>query len=788
MTATMSRACNLRKLIVGPAIVKFRTPDSLRKAVCSPGDASRTGTSAPCPGIPEPVRPHHAPGVHETTESKRECDGSMFKPVRHDPVLLGGKAVPKRCALRPGNMQVHDLAAVNRVLARLDQRRRAQRCTESIVVRVKPRQLYPEPPSQASGLVAEDTNGHLSPRKTRHLATSIQSLPVRRRAMSKKHIYVLGINAYDHDVSACLLRDGEIAYAIAKERITRKKHDTGFYQKVVDYCLAAEGISLDDVDLVVRNCYVLPVEDLEIRMVSQDVPEVMDDGERTQAEKNPLYLSKSHKVVTVSHHLAHAYSAFAACPFNEGVVMVVDGVGNYSSDITEPGQLTENVNPLAREAESYYKFDDTRIETLKKVWLKPVRGFLSDEFYYMPGLGALYSRVSIYIFAHWNKCGEVMGLAPYGRADATKPLLEIRDGEVDVPEWGVEFNKPFLPERERNWEASPSMQHWKDVAWRLQDDAEKLLLSRAIWLREASGAKNLCIAGGVALNCVANGRIVREAGFDDVWIQPAAGDDGIAIGCAYYGYLAILKKQRSFVMKHAYLGVEYTDEDARAAAHERLVRLQTRNVYSKNICADAAKLLSEGYVLGWFQGRSEFGPRALGNRSILADPRRAEMKDKLNKRVKHRQAFRPFAPIVLAESASEIFEGDEESPFMLVVKRVRPEWRDKIPAIVHVDGTARVQTVRQDENERLYRLLKEFDAITGVPVLLNTSLNVKGEPIVETPGDALACFLATGIDYLALHDMLIAKNRFHRFLSPFKNVYSEMSSVVRRGLEVEIRE
>lgn len=184
--------------------------------------------------------------------------------------------------------------------------------------------------------------------------------------MSKKPIYVLGINAYDHDVSACLLRDGEIAYAIAKERITRKKHDTGFYQKVIDYCLAAEGISLDDVDLVVRNCYVLPVEDLELRMVSQDVPEVMDDAERTQAEKNPLYLSKSDKVVTVSHHLAHAYSAFAACPFNEGVVMVVDGVGNYCSDITEPDQLTENVNPLAREAESYYKFDGTRIETLKK--------------------------------------------------------------------------------------------------------------------------------------------------------------------------------------------------------------------------------------------------------------------------------------------------------------------------------------------------------------------------------------------------------------------------------------
>jgi carbamoyltransferase len=537
--------------------------------------------------------------------------------------------------------------------------------------------------------------------------------------MSNKHTYVLGINAYDHDVSACLLRDGEIAVAINKERITRKKHDTGFYQKVVDYCLAAEGISFDDVDLVVRNCYVLPVEDLELRLVSQYVPEVMDDEERKQAKNNPLYLANSNKVVTVSHHLAHAYSAFAACPFDKGVVMVVDGVGNYSSDITEPGQLTKNVNPLARESESYYSFDGSRIETLKKVWLKPVRGFLSDEFYFMPGLGALYSRVSIYIFAHWNKCGEVMGLAPYGRPDAIKPLLEIKSDEVGVPEWGVEFDKPFLPEQERDWEASSSMQHWKDVAWRVQDDAETLLLKRAIWLRETTGAKNLCMAGGVALNCVANGRIVREAGFDNVWVQPAAGDDGIAIGCAYYGYLALLKKPRSSVMTHAFLGAPYSDEDARAAADKWLVRLQTTNTPSKNICHDTAKLLSEGHVFAWFQDRSEFGPRALGNRSILADPRKAEMKDKLNKRVKHRQAFRPFAPVVLAERANEIFEGNEESPFMLLVKRVRPEWRDKIPAIVHVDGTARVQTVRQDQNERLYGLLKEFDAITGVPVLLN---------------------------------------------------------------------
>src|SRR3984893_8486099 len=485
--------------------------------------------------------------------------------------------------------------------------------------------------------------------------------------MSKKHVYVLGINAYDHDVSACLLRDGKIAFAICKERITRKKHDNGFYQEVVDYCLAAEGISLDDVDLVVRNCYVLRVEDFEIRTVYDRDRKRLK--EQNQAAKHPLYLSRSDKVVAVSHHRAHAYSAFAASPFNEGVVMVVDGVGNYCADVVEDYPLTD-VNPLARESESYYRFEGAKIETLKKVWLNPVRGFLSDEFYYMPGLGALYSRISIYIFAHWNKCGEVMGLAPYGRPDAIKPLLEIKSDEVGVPEWGVEFDKPFLPEQERDWEASPSMRHWKDVAWRVQDDAESLLLKRATWLRETTGAKNLCMAGGVALNCVANGRIVREAGFDNVWIQPAAGDDGIAIGCAYYGYLALLKKPRSSVMTHAFLGAPYSDEDARAAANTWLVRLQTINTPSKNICRDTARLLSEGHVVAWFQGRSEFGPRALGNRSILADPRKAEMKDKLNKRVKHRQAFRPFAPVVLAERANEIFEGDEESPFMLLVKRV----------------------------------------------------------------------------------------------------------------------
>jgi carbamoyltransferase len=600
--------------------------------------------------------------------------------------------------------------------------------------------------------------------------------------MVKKPDYIFGLNTYDHDVSACLLRDGEIAIAIAKERITREKHASGFYQEVIDYCLEAEGIVLSDIDLFVRNCYILPVEDMEQRLLHQDMPGFLDKQERRQAAEHPLYLKSSDRHVTVSHHLAHAYSAFAVCPFADGVVMVVDGVGSYSSDVCETYPAADRTNPLARESESYYRFSGSHIETLKKVWLEPGRGFLSDEFYNMPGLGAWYSRVSTYVFGDWNRCGELMGLAPYGRPNHVRPLLEMKDGTLSFAGWSDEFKYPWLLDSAEKWDDSAAMRHWEDLAWRVQDDTETVLLARAKWLRETTGAKNLCIAGGVALNCVANGRIAREAGFENVWIQPAAGDDGIAIGCAYYGRLAIRKQARTFVMKHSYLGVKYKDATVREATDKWLVRIQTTRTRSENICLDTAKALAAGHVVGWFQGRSEFGPRALGNRSILADPRKAEMKDILNKRVKHRQAFRPFAPIVLADSAHDIFEGDEDSPFMLLAKRVRPVWRAKIPAVVHVDGTARVQTVSEETNAILYGLIKAFHAITGVPVLLNTSFNVKGEPIVETPRDAVACFLTTGIDDLVLHDLVVTKGPLHRIIAPLIKVYSEVGIMVSTGV------
>lgn len=590
--------------------------------------------------------------------------------------------------------------------------------------------------------------------------------------------YILGLNTYDHDVSACLLRDGEIAYAIEKERITREKHATGFYQEVIEYCLQAEGISLNDIELVVSNCYILPVPEMEDRLIYQDMPGFLPEYERQDAKRHPLFRARNGKVVAISHHLSHAYSAFAVSPFEEGAIMIVDGVGSYRSDVMETYPAEDGGSPLARESESYYTFRGTQLDCIKKVWMEPDRGFLSDEFTNMAGLGALYSRASTYVFGDWNKCGELMGLAPYGRREHFPSLMSITDNKLTVPRWSAEFNQPYVPDGEGKWETSPSMKHWEDLAWRVQDDTEKVLLARARWLRETTGAKNLCIAGGVALNCVANGRIAREAGFDNVWIQPAAGDNGIAIGCAYYGLLEVQKQPRSYVMKHSYTGRAYDDREVEAATQRTLVKAQTSTVHSDDICRDTAKLLVEQKVIGWFQGRSEYGPRALGNRSIIADPRHAEMKDILNSRVKHRQPFRPFAPLVLAERCQEIFEGNEDSPFMLVAKPVRPEWRDRIPAIVHVDGTARVQTVTEDTNPVLYRLLKEFEALTGVPVLLNTSFNVKGEPIVETPRDAMACFINTGIDHLILHDRIVSKTSAHRVVAPLVRTYMDIAGLV----------
>jgi len=597
-------------------------------------------------------------------------------------------------------------------------------------------------------------------------------------------LYVLGINAWDHDVSVCLLRNGEIVVAIEKERLTRIKHASGFYDRAVQYCLDAAGITLDDVARIVRNTYLLPVPELEQVLLSRDRPYQMSRPERKAAAHSPLFGRDDERNLTCSHHLAHAYSAFAASPFDRGAVMIVDGVGGYRRDVTEELPQGDAAHPLARESESYYVFSETKLRAVKKVWMGPCAGLVNDDFTTMPGLGAIYSRVSEYIFGNWNKCGEVMGLAPYGR-QTLDPLMSLVDGELVEHPWPAAARHPWLGGADSEWEAGEHRREYEDLAWRVQADTEAILLERARWLRETTGETNLCLAGGVALNCVANGKLVEDGAFENVWIQPAAGDNGIAIGAAYYGHLAIEGGKRTFVMRSPFLGRTHDRFDVDEAFRPFHVRVATRRRKSDAIAAQAAEHLAAGKVLGWFQGGCEFGPRALGNRSILADPRDPAIKDHVNACVKFRQAFRPFAPAVLAERASEYFEGEAESPHMLLAKRVHEAKRDEIPGIVHVDGTARVQTVTREDNPRFHALISAFAERTGVPVLLNTSFNVRGEPIVEVPFDAMDCFLATGLDVLVIHDWLVEKSWAYR---PMRFTIKVLQAAERQVRREEIAE
>lgn len=586
--------------------------------------------------------------------------------------------------------------------------------------------------------------------------------------------YVLGMNKYDHDVSAVLLADGVPVVGVCKERITREKYASGAPDFAVGYCLKTAGIRLRHLSAIVQNSYAQAVSEIEHALLSRQHEYHLPDHERDIALASPLFMSD--EVVTISHHLAHAYSAFAASPFDEGAVMIMDGVGSHRSDVMDAVDGDEG-HACDREAESYYVFEGTELTPVRKVWLPVAQGVLSDDFTRMAGAGAMYSRVSDYVFGNWNKCGEVMGLAPYGGPnDAIPRLIEYRDGATWVLErWPDQLRHPFVRNDEDEhggWETSEHMQHWRDLAWRVQDDLEQLMLARARELHERTGQRNLVLAGGVALNCVANGKLARETPFENVWVQPAAGDSGIALGCAYYGELQVLGQARSFVMRTDKIGQVYGDDEIDEALStkpwSRLVSVRR----SDDVARETAQALADGKVVGWYQGGAEFGPRALGHRSILCDPTDPEAKERLNARVKHRQAFRPFAPAVLAEKAEEWFEEGPASDHMLFVRTVRKDKAAQLPAITHVDGTARLQTVRKDEDAEFHALISAFEEIRGVPIVVNTSFNVKGEPIVETPEDALHCFLGTDMDLLVIHDRIVTKRRLFR---RFHRLVGEMS-------------
>jgi carbamoyltransferase len=437
--------------------------------------------------------------------------------------------------------------------------------------------------------------------------------------------------------------------------------------------------------------------------------------------------------------------------FDECAAMVIDGQGNYKEDLTENLEgaklFPENCESSYIERESFYEFKDGKCKVVRKNF-----GMIHKSFVRICGLGHLYETVSSYIFQSRFDAGKVMGLAPYGKELLPFKMISVfKDAEIIYHnEWVKGFKSPnrYKIALEKNW------REYADLAMKVQSELETGVMALTKWFRKHTSSENLCHSGGVALNCSANYRILLEGGFKNFFVAPAASDCGISIGCAYYGHFNILGKQ-----KKANSG-EYLDYTGKKYAKDRIIgvlvkyREQISFSLNENIAVFAARLIANGKVVAWFQDGSEFGPRALGNRSIVGDPRNSEMFSRMN-RIKKREAFRPLAPSALEEKAREYFD-IKYSPYMLLNARVKEDKKAIIPALTHVDGTARVQTVNEKQNQRYYSLINEFYKITGVPVIIDTSFNIDG-PIVETPEDALECFVNSEIDYLCIEDFLVNK-------------------------------
>ncbi|MCG6157596.1 carbamoyltransferase family protein [Rubinisphaera margarita] len=564
---------------------------------------------------------------------------------------------------------------------------------------------------------------------------------------------ILGISGFYHDSAAALVIDGELIAAAQEERFTRRKHENGFPRQAIEYCLTEAGLADNELDYV--GLYEKPL--LKFDRLLQTYLAVAPRGYRSFATAIPLWLKeKLHvsriirrelgqrfqkRVAFAGHHEAHAASAFFPSPFDEAAILTVDGVGEWATASFGSGQ-------------------GSRIE-------------LTNELRFPHSLGLLYSAFTQY-------CGfkvdsgeyKLMGLAPYG-----KPVLadRIRQKLVDVKPDGslrldmrhfnycsglTMINRRFehlfgQPKRKSEGELT---QHYKDVAASIQLVTEDVLLKMAHHVHRLTGQKRLCLAGGVALNCVANGRLLREGPFEDLWIQPAAGDAGGALGAALLIWHQLLDKPRepraTDTMRGSLLGPAFTESQIENSLRAAGAVFRTVGEDAE-LLQQTAALLSAGKVVGWFQGRMEFGPRALGNRSILGDPRDPQMQSRMNQKIKFRESFRPFAPAVLAEHAGDHFEMDgiSASPYMLLTTQVRSD----LPAITHVDGSARVQTVDAGRNPRFAGLLEEFHRQTGCPVLINTSFNVRGEPIVCTPAEACRCFLRTEMDALIIGNRILLK-------------------------------
>ena len=588
--------------------------------------------------------------------------------------------------------------------------------------------------------------------------------------------YVLGVSAFYHDSAACLLKDGDIAAAAQEERFTRRKGDASFPTHAVRYCLQAAGIRPSDLDYV--GFYDKPL--LKFERILETYLGVAPKGFSSFHMAGPLWMKEKlfmdryirsaldgyrGELLYAEHHESHAASAFFPSPFEEAAILTVDGVGEWATASFGIGRGND--------------FE------------------LLQELHWPDSLGLLYSAFTYYTGFKVNS-GEykVMGLAPYGEpkyVDAIcRELIDLReDGSFTLNQGYFNYltgltmtngafarlfgGPPRVPETELT-------QREMDLARSVQVVCEEIMLRMARTVHRETGMDNLCLAGGVALNCVVNGRILREGPFRRLWIQPAAGDAGGALGVAQLIWHRYCEQPRTVVagrdgMQGAYLGPAFSPEEietyltSQGAAYERLEQ--------GCLLRRAAELLAQEKVVGWFDGRMEFGPRALGARSILGDPRSPRMQAQMNLKIKFREGFRPFAPSVLRERVSDYFALDCDSPYMLLVAPVKPErqipmtdaqqrlWgidqlnvvRSDIPAVTHIDYSARIQTVTRDTNPNYYDLIREFERLTGCPVLVNTSFNVRGEPIVCAPADAYRCFMRTNIDYLVLGPFLLDKAR-----------------------------
>jgi carbamoyltransferase len=584
-------------------------------------------------------------------------------------------------------------------------------------------------------------------------------------------MYILGINAYHGDVSAVLLKDGELVVALEEERFRRVKHWAGFPTQAIQRCLEIAGINGSQIDHVAvsrnpranlfRKALYVAGKRPELSLVFdrwRNAQKLRDlHGPLAQALAVPADdLPKLHYV---EHHPAHLASAFFVSPFENAAVCAIDGFGDFVSTSTALG--TGN-----------------SMEVLSRV-------------YFPHSLGLMYTAVTQYLgFMGYGDEFKVMGLGPYGKPRYVEPLRELvhlkPDGgfELDLNyfqhwnsnvemEWDEGYptlGRVYTSEVERllgpaRGEREEITERHEDLARSLQAVFEECAFHVLNGLWERTRNPRLCLAGGCAMNSVANGKIRANTPFTDVYVQPAASDNGTALGAAYYVWNQTLGKPRTSTMEHAYWGTEYADADVTSSFADRddeqwEYRCTTYET-EEEVCRATARLIANGSVVGWYQGRMEWGARALGNRSILADPRRADMRELINTKIKFREKFRPFAPSILVEALDEYFEGAAPDPFMQQVYPVRESKRALLPAITHVDGSGRLQTVSQRTNPRYYRLISEFGRLTGVPVLLNTSFN-ENEPIVDTPDQALDCFLRTRMDALVLGNTVVRREPARR--------------------------